>query len=66
MFMVQVAFDSHKDNRWKFIFLAPIGWLLFYISTFVEFMALIHVFWGHIRKKEITWQKWERKGVFSK
>ena len=64
MFMVQVVFDKHRESTLQFLLLAPIGWLLFYISTFVETQALFRALWGYIRKQELTWQKWERKGVF--
>lgn len=64
MFLVQVIFDNHRDNLFGFIFLAPIGWLLFYLSTFVETYALYKAVSGYIKKQEATWQKWERKGVF--
>ncbi|MBY0538338.1 glycosyltransferase family 2 protein [Patescibacteria group bacterium] len=64
MFLVQVAFDKHREATLPFLLLAPIGWLLFYVSTFVETNALFKALWGYIRKQELVWQKWERKGVF--
>lgn len=64
MFIVQVIFDKHREATIPFLLLAPIGWLLFYISTFVETNALFKALWGYMRKKELVWQKWERKGVF--
>ncbi len=66
MFIVQVAFDKHRDATWQFLLLAPIGWLLFYVSTYVETNALFKAAWGYVRKKELTWQKWDRQGVFLK
>lgn len=66
MFIVQVMFDEHKEKRLNFLLLAPIGWMLFYVSTFVESMALYRSIIGYIKKTEVTWQKWERQGVFSK
>ena len=65
MFIVQVMFEHHKENRFKFILLAPIGWLLFYLVTFVEFVALLKALWVYVSRKEVVWQKWERGGVFS-
>ncbi len=65
MFVVQVAFDKHRESRLKFILLAPIGWLLFYVSTFVEASALFRSLHGHIRGTAIEWQQWKRQGVFS-
>lgn len=64
MFLVQVIFDNHRESTIPFLLLAPIGWLLFYVSTLVETIALFKAVWGFLHKKELTWQKWERKGVF--
>lgn len=63
MFFVQMFFDDRKAQGISFYLLSPIGWLLFYVATFVEFNALIKSVWGLIRKKELKWQKWQRKGV---
>jgi poly-beta-1,6-N-acetyl-D-glucosamine synthase len=64
MFLVQVVFDDHRESTLQFLLLAPIGWLLFYVSTFVETHALFKSIWGYFSKQELKWQKWERKGVF--
>lgn len=66
MFMVQIFFDRRIKKRINLLILAPIGWLLFYISTFVEFSALIKTFWSYLRNERIEWQTWDREGVFSK
>lgn len=63
MFLVQVLFDKHREQTMAFLLLAPIGWMLFYVSTFVETNALFRALWGYIRKQELTWQKWDRQGV---
>ncbi len=63
MFFVQMLFDDRKNQGVAFYLLAPIGWLLFYIATFVEFNALVRSVWGLIRKKELKWQKWKREGL---
>lgn len=63
MFLVQMFFNDNTTKRLSFFLLAPIGWLLFYLSTFVEYHALIKSIWGALRKKEVVWQKWQRKGV---
>lgn len=64
MFFVQMLFDDLSTNkRASFYLLAPIGWLLFYVSTVVEYNALIKSLWGSLRRQELVWQKWERKGV---
>ncbi len=66
MFMIQILFDHRVKKRANLLLLAPIGWLLFYISTFVEFNALIKTFWSYLKKEKIEWQVWKREGVFSK
>ncbi len=67
MFFVQLFFEDGKKNKQATLyFLAPIGWLMFYISTFVEYNALIKSAWGAITKQQLVWQKWERKGLEEK
>jgi prepilin signal peptidase PulO-like enzyme (type II secretory pathway) len=62
MFFIQL-FDDKRTRQFSYLFLAPIGWLLFYVTTFVEFSALLQAVWGLIRKRELKWQKWQRMGV---
>ncbi len=66
MFLIQVIFDNYRHDVWKFVLLAPIGWLLFYISTFVETYALFKAYFGHLKRQDLKWQQWERRGVFTK
>jgi cellulose synthase/poly-beta-1,6-N-acetylglucosamine synthase-like glycosyltransferase len=61
MFFVQI-FDG-KPKKIELYLLAPIGWLLFYITTFVEYNALIKSIWGVFTHKKVRWQRWERTGV---
>jgi cellulose synthase/poly-beta-1,6-N-acetylglucosamine synthase-like glycosyltransferase len=63
MFFVQLFFEDKTKKRASLYFLAPIGWLMFYISTFVEYNALVKSAWGSATKQKLIWQKWERKGV---
>ncbi len=63
MFVIQFTFYDKSTRRLSFIALAPIGWLLFYIATYVEAWALIKSIESLIFKKEVVWQKWDRKGV---
>ncbi len=64
MFVVQMFSDSEKRSRSaSFFLLAPVGWLLFYLSTFVEYNALIKSLWGFYRKQEVQWQSWKRAGA---
>lgn len=55
MFVVQILFDKHHEHNLTFILLAPIGWLLFYVSTLVETSALFKALWGYIRQKKLVW-----------
>jgi biofilm PGA synthesis N-glycosyltransferase PgaC len=64
MFMVQMLFDDKATRKFSFIILAPIGWLLFYITTIVEYQALIRSVWTLLRKQEVKWQRWQRNGVY--
>jgi poly-beta-1,6-N-acetyl-D-glucosamine synthase len=62
MFAVQ-AWDIRDEQSPWYMALAPIGWLLFYVCTFVEVYSLTKSIWMHLRKQEMTWQRWQRKGV---
>jgi len=63
MFLVQFLFYDKSTRRLSFVVLAPIGWLLFYVATYVEAWALVKSIESFIFKRDITWQKWEREGV---
>lgn len=63
MFFVQFLFYDKSTRNWSFIALAPIGWLLFYVATYVEVYALIKSIESFVFKKKVIWQKWERQGV---
>ncbi len=62
IFFVQML-DDASHRRLPYLLLAPIGWMLFYITTFVEFYALIVSLWYIISRRDLKWQKWQRKGV---
>lgn len=63
MFVVQFMFYDKSTRRLSFVLLAPIGWLLFYMATYVEAWALVRSIESFITKREVTWQKWKRKGI---
>jgi cellulose synthase/poly-beta-1,6-N-acetylglucosamine synthase-like glycosyltransferase len=63
MFFVQIFFDDKESRKLSFYLLTPIGWLLLYVATFVEWQALFNSLWGMIRKKDLKWQRWQRQGV---
>lgn len=65
MFVIQFTFYDKTTRKFSFIALAPIGWLLFYIATYVEAWALVKSIESFIFRKEVSWQRWERKGVGS-
>lgn len=65
MFFIQIFFDETHKKKPGFLLLAPIGWLLLYVSTFVEYNALLRSLWGMLRKHDIKWQKWQREGANS-
>lgn len=63
MFMVQMLFDDKDIKHFSFYTLAPIAWLLFYLMSFVETSALVRSIWGFLTNTEVTWQRWQRKGL---
>ena len=63
MFVVQFMFyDKSTRNVW-FLLMAPIGWILFYVATYVEAYALVQSIRSFVFGQKVTWQKWERKGI---
>lgn len=65
MFFVQLWDDKRikKEDVLQLYLLAPIGWLLFYVTTIVEYRALVKSVWGIITNEKIAWQKWKRVGI---
>ncbi len=57
-----VIFLDRKNQKHITYLLAPITWLLFYLSTYIEYRSLIFTIWHTIKKKEVKWQKWQRTG----
>lgn len=53
----------HSHTHKRALLLAPVGWCLFYLCTFVEVYALAKSLWLLIRGKELKWQKWQRQGA---
>lgn len=64
MFVVQMI-DDKSTRRASLFVLAPIGWMLFYITTFVEYYALVKSLWLTASGQEVRWQKWQRKGCLA-
>jgi poly-beta-1,6-N-acetyl-D-glucosamine synthase len=63
MFAVQIFNEKNEAKKISFLALAPIGWLLFYVTTYVEHQALLKSMSGLISRKDPQWQSWQRKGV---
>lgn len=63
MFVTQFMFYEKSTRTLSFALLAPIGWLLFYIATYVEAYALLKTISSFVTKSELTWQSWDRKGL---
>jgi biofilm PGA synthesis N-glycosyltransferase PgaC len=65
MFFVQIIDDkvTVKNGALTLYFLAPIGWLLFYVTTVIEYRALVKAVWGLFTGEELAWQKWKRVGI---
>ncbi len=62
-FFIHAFFDDKQSRRVTFIALSPISWLLFHISTYVEYRALIGSLKDIILRREATWGVWTRTGV---
>jgi cellulose synthase/poly-beta-1,6-N-acetylglucosamine synthase-like glycosyltransferase len=62
IFFIQLV-DERRNGKPFYLLLAPIGWLLFYLTTIVEVNALLKSLWGILCKQDLKWQKWQRKGV---
>ncbi len=54
---------DRKNQPLRILFLTPIVWLLFYLTTLIEFKAFLSTLTHWIRKKDAQWQKWNRKGI---
>ena len=64
LFMVIAFFDSEdKNTSLSLVLLAPIGWLILLFTYCVEHIALYKAVISIIRKKELSWQKWNRIGI---
>ncbi|MDQ3017108.1 MAG: glycosyltransferase [Bacteroidota bacterium] len=62
VFYIQ-SISEIKNNSVNPYLLAPIAWLMFYLVTIIEINALFTTLPDVLAKRELKWQKWERKGV---
>lgn len=57
------ALFSNSKVRLDLILLFPFTWPLFYVIDWVEFMSLWKTIKMLLKKEEVIWQKWDRKGI---
>jgi cellulose synthase/poly-beta-1,6-N-acetylglucosamine synthase-like glycosyltransferase len=62
-FFIHAIFDDKASRKLSFMYLAPISWLIFHISTYVEYRALMGSLHDIVLKREATWGTWSRTGV---
>ncbi|MEJ0002224.1 MAG: hypothetical protein WDN09_03575 [bacterium] len=62
IFFVQMFFDDRKNHSFSFYILAPIGWLLFYLTTFIEWSAFFASIKSTMLHKMPKWQRWKPRG----
>ncbi len=63
MFYVVISSPYRKMRVTEYMRYIFTVWMLFYIATFVEYIALVRATVGFMRKQRVEWQKWERKGL---
>ena len=63
MFFVIMFFEGKEHRKLGFFILAPIAWMLFYLSTVIEFQALVRTVWCTLTGKKVVWQNWNRQGI---
>ncbi len=63
MFFFLMVFEDKSTRRFSFYILAPVGWCLFYVVTYVEVSALVRSVSGLFSGERLYWQRWERTGL---
>jgi len=61
---LQILTDVKKGENKDVLFWVPIAWLIFYFIDFIEYIALAKSVGKILKKKGVSWQRWERIGVF--
>lgn len=61
-FVFFVQLFSTKNKGFVYL-LAPIGWLVFMVITYIELHALITSLKALLRGENVVWQRWNRQGV---
>lgn len=63
MFLVQLFDARAQIKKLPFFLVAPIAWMLFYITSYVEHHALMKSVSDAVKKEKPQWQRWQRHGV---
>ncbi|MES2953573.1 MAG: glycosyltransferase [Patescibacteria group bacterium] len=63
VFVMQIFTPDRKYNKTNVYLLAPIGWLMFYLVTFIEINAMGKSLYSLYANKAIKWQSWKRTGL---
>ncbi|MCT1459783.1 hypothetical protein M3G03_09565 [Aestuariimicrobium sp. p3-SID1156] len=61
----QVLTDCRRRENANLLLVAPFAWVLFYLVDAVEFTALVRSLKRLATGRGVTWQRWQRKGVFA-
>lgn len=65
LLVFQVLTDSRRRENANLLLVAPFAWVLFYLVDAVEFTALVRSLKRLATGRGVTWQRWQRKGVFA-
>ncbi len=65
MVLLTAIFHEKNHDLFKHLYYIPTTWILFYITVYVEYIALIKTFVSLIKKQEVKWQNWSRTGVYN-
>ena len=61
---LQLLTDAKRGEIKDVIIWVPVAWLVFYFIDFIEYMALAKSISKILKNKDVSWQRWERVGVF--
>lgn len=64
MYLV-VGLMTENAKNWWIVPLAPFTWMIFFVLVWVEYMALMKSIASLVRAENLTWQRWQRKGITS-
>jgi poly-beta-1,6-N-acetyl-D-glucosamine synthase len=61
---MQVAADSDRRQHRNLVALAPVAWAMFCWLDLIECQALLRSLVRLVTGRRVTWQPWQRRGVF--